>query len=136
MATILYSREIPPYGGDTLFASQVAAYDSLSDGLKATLSTLKGVNTSAKAAVSKTREDRVGNQKTEELVSYHPVVRTHPETGKKALYVNTAHTERFDGWSEEESAPLLQFLHQHQTKPEFTCRFRWNVNSLAFWDNR
>ena len=135
MGTILYAKEIPPRGGDTLFANQVAAYDALSDGLKATLETLKGVNTSAKAATTKTREDRVGDtgNKAEDLISYHPVVRTHPETGKKALFVNIAHTERFDGWTEEESAPLLQFLHQHQIKPEFTCRFRWDVGSVAFW---
>lgn len=135
MGTILYAKELPPFGGDTMFANQVAAYEALSDGLKATLQTLTGINTSAKAAVTKTREDRVGDSggKPEELVSYHPVVRTHPETGRKALFVNVAHTERFDGWTEEESAPLLQFLHQHQIKPEFTCRFKWDVGSIAFW---
>lgn len=135
MGTILYAKELPPFGGDTMFANQVAAYEALSDGLKATLQTLTGINTSAKAAVTKTREDRVGDSggKAEDLVSYHPVVRTHPETGKKALFVNVAHTERFDGWTEEESTPLLQFLHQHQIKPEFTCRFRWDVGSIAFW---
>ena len=81
MGTILLARELPPYGGDTLFANQVAAYDALSDGLKATLSTLTGVNTSAKADASKTREDRIkdSGHKTEDLVSYHPAVRTHPE---------------------------------------------------------
>jgi taurine dioxygenase len=66
----------------------------------------------------------------------HPVVRTHPETGRKALYVNTAHTARFVGWTEEESAPLLNWLYQHQVRPEFTCRFVWQVGSIAFWDNR
>ncbi|KAK3054248.1 hypothetical protein LTR09_004516 [Extremus antarcticus] len=138
MGTILLAKEIPPHGGDTLFANQVAAYDALSDGLKATLSTLTGVNTSAKADASKTREDRIkdSGHKTEDLVSYHPAVRTHPETGRKSLYVNTAHTERFDGWTKEESAPLLQFLFEHQVKPEFTCRFRWEPGSIAFWDNR
>lgn len=133
MGTILYAKELPPFGGDTMFANQVAAFEALSDGLKATLETLRGINTSAKAAVTKTREDRVGDAKTEELVSYHPVVRTHPETGKKALFVNVAHTERFDGWTDDESASLLQFLHQHQIKPEFTCRFKWDVGSVAFW---
>lgn len=135
MGTILYAKELPPFGGDTMFANQVAAYDALSDGLKTTLETLTSVNTSAKAAVTKTREDRVGDSgnKTEELVSHHPVVRTHPETGRKALFVNVAHTERFDGWTADESAALLQFLHQHQIKPEFTCRFKWDVGSIAFW---
>ena len=136
MGTMLIARELPPYGGDTLFASQVAAYNALSDGLKATLSTLTGIHTSAKADVSKTREDRVKGQKTQEYVSRHPVVRTHPETGVKSLYVNTAHTDRFDGWTPEESAPLLNFLFQHQVRPEFTCRFKWEVGSIAFWDNR
>jgi taurine dioxygenase len=109
MGTILLARELPPYGGDTLFANQVAAYDALSDGLKTTLSTLTGVNTSAKADASKTREDRIkdSGHKTEDLVSYHPTVRTHPETGKKSIYVNVAHTERFDGWTSDESTPLF-----------------------------
>jgi taurine dioxygenase len=110
----------------------------LSDGLKTTLSALTGVNTSAKADASKTREDRIkdSGHKTEDLVSYHPAVRTHPETGKKSIYVNVAHTERFDGWTSDESTPLLKFLFDHQVKPEFTCRFRWEPGSIAFWDNR
>ena len=66
----------------------------------------------------------------------HPVVRTHPETGRRALYINTGHTTRFKGWTEDESAPLLAYLHQHQIKPEFTCRFQWRVGSIALWDNR
>lgn len=140
LGSVLLGKETPPYGGDTLFANQYAAYDSLSDGLKETLTGLKGVNTSAKADASKTREDRIrdsGNPTpAESFEAVHPVVRTHPETGKKALYVNVAHTARFDGWTEEESAPLLSFLFHHQIKPEFTCRFSWNVGSIAFWDNR
>lgn len=139
MATMLLARELPPFGGDTLFANQEAAYEALSDGLKATLETLTCVHTSAKADTSKTREDRVadsGGGKKEDLVSYHPAIRTHPETGKKILYLNVAHTERFDGWTEAESVPLLQYLHAHQIKPEFTCRFRWEPRSLAMWDNR
>jgi taurine dioxygenase len=98
------------------------------------------VNSSAKADVSKTREDRIASdgraEARKDYESEHPVVRTHPETGRKALYVNVAHTVRFRGMSEEESAPLLQYLHQHQVKPEFTCRFSWQPGSIAFWDNR
>ena len=140
MGSILLARELPPYGGDTLFANQYLAYDALSDGLKQTLETLRGVNTSAKADVTKTREDRVKDSGTAQVkrdyAAEHPVVRTHPETGRKALYVNTAHTARFAGWTEAESAPLLDYLFAHQIKPEFTCRFRWEPGSIAFWDNR
>jgi len=142
MATMLIAREIPPYGGDTLFASGYAAYEALSPGMKAMLETLKGVNTSAKADVTKTREDRIKDSGSdqgkakEELVSAHPVVRTHPETGRKSLYVNFGHTARFAGMTEEESKPLLDYLFQHQIRPEFTCRFSWQAGSLAFWDNR
>ena len=138
MGSVLLALEVPPYGGDTLFANQYLAYEALSPGLKETLSTLKGISTSSKADASKTREDRIkdSGHKSEVLEAIHPVVRTHPETGRKSLYVNTAHTSRFEGWTEAESAPLLQFLFQHQVKPEFTCRFRWDVGSIAFWDNR
>ena len=135
---MLVAKELPPYGGDTLFADQVAAYNALSDGLKSTLAQLICINTSAKADVTKTREDRVKDSggKPIDLVSRHPAVRTHPETGNKSLYLNIAHTERFEGWTVEESAPLLGYLHEHQVRPEFTCRFRWEVGSIAFWDNR
>jgi taurine dioxygenase len=140
MGSILWAREVPPYGGDTLFANQYAAYESLSDGLKNTLSNLKAVSTSAKADASKTREDRIrdsgSSSAKESFEATHPAVRTHPETGRKALYVNVAHTSHFEGWSQEESAPLLEYLFKHQVKPEFTCRFRWQVGSIAFWDNR
>ena len=138
MGSVLLAREVPPYGGDTLFANQVAAYEALSDGLKQTLDGLRAVNTSAKADASRTREDRIRDSGTaaKDHSAMHPVVRTHPETGRKALYVNVAHTARFEGWTEEESGPLLAFLFAHQTKPEFTCRFRWEPDSIAFWDNR
>ncbi|MSP05653.1 MAG: taurine dioxygenase [Acetobacteraceae bacterium] len=140
MASMLVAREIPPRGGDTLFASQYLAYETLSDGLKKTLDPLIGVSNSAKADVTRTREDRIksdGTQKAQKnLIARHPAVRTHPETGRKALFVNTAHTTHFDGWTEEESKPLLDFLHEHQIRPEFTCRFSWRVGSLALWDNR
>jgi taurine dioxygenase len=138
MGSMLLARELPPYGGDTLFANQYLAYETLSEGMRTLLGGLIAVNSSANADVSRTREDRVRGQTrtTEELVSEHPVVRTHPQTGRKALYVNVAHTARFKGMSKEESAPLLNFLFQHQIRPEFTCRFQWRVGSLAFWDNR
>jgi taurine dioxygenase len=135
MGSMLLARQIPPYGGDTLFASQYLAYEALSDGMKRLLDGLVAVNSSAKADVTRTREDRV-KEYPRQYEAEHPVVRTHPETGRKALYVNFGHTVRFGGMTEQESGPLLEFLFRHQVKPEFTCRFQWQVGSLAFWDNR
>jgi len=140
MGSMLLALEVPPYGGDTMFANQYLAYESLSDGLKTTLDGLVGGSSSAKADVSRTREDilkQAGSNATpKQLEAEHPIVRVHPETGRKALYTSDAHTARIKGWTEAESLPLLRFLWQHQTKPEFTCRFRWEPGSLAFWDNR
>jgi taurine dioxygenase len=140
MGSMLLAREVPPYGGDTLFASQYLAYETLSEGMRKVLDGLVAVNSSAKADVSKTREDRIASdgraEAKKDYVAEHPAVRTHPETGRKALYVNVAHTSHFKGMTPEESAPLLQYLFQHQVRPEFTCRFAWRPGSLAFWDNR
>ncbi len=142
MASMLLAREVPAAGGDTEFANMYAAYDALSGGLKEFLRGLRAVNSSAMADVSKTREDRIadaneaGHSSAESYEAVHPAVRTHPETGRLALYVNVAHTARFEGMTEEESQPLLRFLFAHQSKAEFTCRFRWEVGSLALWDNR
>jgi len=140
MASMLLAREVPPRGGDTLFASMTAAYDALSPGMQRLLEGLKAVNSSAKADVSRTREDRVKSDgrgdAQKEYAAEHPVVRTHPETGRKALYVNIAHTVCFAGMSEAESAPILRTLFEHQTRPEFTCRFVWRPGSIALWDNR
>ena len=140
MGSMLLSKEIPPYGGDTLFACQYAAYESLSDTMQRLLEGLQGINSSAKADVSKTREDRIKSDGNESLPksfsSSHPVVRTHPETGRKALFINTAHTTGIEGLTDKESASLLSFLFEHQVKPEFTCRWAWQPDALAFWDNR
>lgn len=140
MASMLIAREVPPAGGDTLFANMYLAYEALSDGMKRLLDGLVAINSSAKADVSHTREDRMKDSaradSKREYVAAHPVVRVHPETGRKALYVNVAHTVSFQGMTPEESAPILDYLFRHQTRPEFTCRFRWRVGSIAFWDNR
>jgi taurine dioxygenase len=140
MGTLLVAREVPEIGGDTLFANQYLAYETLSAGMKRLLDGLTAVSSSAKADVTRTREDRVKSDGTQAartpLSAEHPVVRTHPETGRRALYVNTAHTAHFAGMTEAESAPLLNFLFRHQIQPEFTCRFRWRAGSVAFWDNR
>jgi taurine dioxygenase len=138
MGSMLLALEVPPHGGDTLFANQYLAYEALSDGLRETLDGLMGISSSAKAEASRTVEDRLKEAGVERkaLTAEHPLVRTHPETGRKALYTSDAHTVSIKGWTEEESLPLLKFLWAHQIKPEFTCRFRWQSGSLAFWDNR
>ena len=144
MGSMLLAKEVPPYGGDTLFANQYLAYEVLSDTMKGLLAGLKGISSSAKADVSKTREDRIKTDgkgegaatAPQQFQALHPIVRTHPETGRKALYVNVAHTAGIGGMTDAESAPILNFLFAHQVKPEFTCRFAWEPNSLAFWDNR
>lgn len=140
MGTILYGIDIPPYGGDTEFANQYLAYETLSEPLRNFLDGLTAVHISGKGRVQQTRTDMMKHSsaglKGDELVSRHPVVRTHPETGRKALYVNVAHTTHFEGMTEDESQPILDFLFRHQVKSEFTCRFHWKPGSVAFWDNR
>ncbi len=139
-ATLLIAHEVPPVGGDTLFANQYLAYETLPQEVKHELEGLSAISSSAKADTTKSRKDRVrerGKDSVEqEYLAEHPVVRTHPETGRKALFVNPAHTLRFSGRTEAESAPLLTFLHEHQVKPQFLCRLNWQVGSLAMWDNR
>lgn len=142
IGSILYAVETPAFGGDTLFASQAAAYDALSDGLKATLEGLKAVHSAGKeySAKGASAQKRASMQVAEaeglagEFV--HPVVKVHPETGRKALYVNPAFTMRFDGWTRRESRPLLDYLFEHSRQEAFTCRFSWRDGSVAFWDNR
>ena len=134
--TILYAKEVPPAGGDTMFANLYLAYDTLSDGMKKMIAGLRTVNLYDKqkkrpAAMAPTQPD-VPAEPAE-----HPLVREHPETGRKALYIsNPGITRRIAGLTEEESAPLLSYLIGHATQPEFTCRFRWEVGSMAIWDNR
>ncbi|NIM27875.1 MAG: taurine dioxygenase [Gammaproteobacteria bacterium] len=140
MGTMLLAREVPPVGGDTLFANMFLAYESLSPGLQRLLDGLTAINTSDKDIAAATRADRVrdrpgGSGQTVNSAE-HPIVRTHPETGRKALYINPGHTVRIAGFSEQESAPILEYLYAQQIRVEFTCRFRWRVGSLAFWDNR
>ncbi len=142
LGAILYAIEVPPYGGDTLFANQYLAYESLSDGLKRTLEHLRAVHSDRMVAgplagmnaqrATKVREDADWR----ETISVHPVVRTHPETGRKLLFVNRSYTLGFEGWTEAESKPLLDYLLEQGHRPEFTCRFRWANGSIAFWDNR
>ena len=140
MGTILYAQEIPPVGGDTIFASMIAAYEALSPGMRRLLDGLTAVNSADKGDAAATRADLRRQRPKDEgdtiTTSEHPIVRTHPETGQKAIYVNPGHTLRIAELSEAESAPILEYLYRHQKRPEFTCRFRWRLGSLAFWDNR
>lgn len=140
MGSMLYALEIPPFGGDTMWANQYLAYETLSETMRNILDGLVAVSTSAKADVSKTREDLIRNAGDKassiEHLAEHPVVRIHPETGRKCLFVNVAHTSHFKGMTEAESTPILRFLFEHQVRPEFTCRLRWRRGTLAFWDNR
>ena len=138
LGSMLYAREVPPAGGDTLFTSMYAAYDGLSDGLKQTLAGLRALHSSRHVFGVKRpgMEGRIGNADLATQDAVHPLVITHPESGRRALYVNPGFTLRFDGWTDEESKPLLDFLYRHAARPEFTCRLRWQAGSLAFWDNR
>tara|TARA_B100000963_G_scaffold359660_1_gene387637 strand:- start:224 stop:1048 length:825 start_codon:yes stop_codon:yes gene_type:complete len=140
MATMLYALELPPIGGDTLFSNQVQAYETLSDGLKETLATLKIICRPDKITAMATRADRIAEQgrdtSKDNLVGIHPVIRTHPETERKSLYVNPAHSCHFEGWSIAESDGLLNFLYAHQIREEFQCRHVWQEGDLAIWDNR
>jgi taurine dioxygenase len=142
MASILYAKEVPDIGGDTLFASMHAAYESLSEGLKETLESLNAVHSSRhvfgkpRAKSNGKADNRIGNPELAQQDALHPVVIKHPDTGRKALYVNSNFTVRIDGWTEQESKGLLDFLYTHAANPEFTCRFRWEKGSIAMWDNR
>ena len=142
IGTMLYAREVPAYGGDTMVANQYLAYEALSAGMQRMLGGLTGIYS---ARMNGGRGGRAENKymkmkdnvaKADEVEAEHPVVRTHPETGRKALYVSTRHTLRFKGWSDEESRPLLDFLQAHCTRPEFTARLRWEKGTITIWDNR
>lgn len=144
LGSVLHGVTIPPHGGDTLFANQYLAYERLSDGLKKTLDGMIAVHSAGPAYTSESAKEKYEGKTA---ITYrwsdsvhaeveHPVVRTHPESGRKALYVNPMFTQRFKGWTEAESAPLLKFLYDFCVKPEFCCRFRWTPNAVAVWDNR
>ena len=142
--TLLYALELPPLGGDTIWASQYAAYEALSPGMQRLLDPLRCVQTAwphgtrgpgIDAPVSRSIGMVRGDPSADREV-LQPVVRVHPVTGRKALFVNPVYSQRFEGMTEAESAPLLQFLFQHATNPEFCCRLRWAPGTLAVWDNR
>jgi taurine dioxygenase len=133
LGSILYMHELPPVGGDTLFASMYAAYDALSDPMKRFLEPLTAMHEGEHVY-----RGRYGVKDEGKVFpkAEHPVIRTHPVSGRKALYVNSGFTTKIVGLERAESDALLQFLYRHIETPEFQCRFRWQVNSIAFWDNR
>jgi len=145
LGSLLYAIEVPDSGGDTMFSNQYLAYESLSDGMRDMLDDMTAVHSDRVLSNPASAKSRNEGRSTlinedamteEEVCNEHPVVRTHVDTGKKGLYINTAFTTRFSGMTEEESKPLLEFLYAHAARPEFTCRFRWENKSVAFWDNR
>ncbi|MFT4650315.1 MAG: taurine dioxygenase [Flavobacteriales bacterium] len=144
MGSILYAREVPKIGGDTLFSSMYAAYDYLSDGMKDTLLRMRAEHSSRhvfgeSAYVDMDMDDvgdRFSNTADATQDATHPVIIKHPLSGRSALYVNGDFTVKFKGWSQPESQPLLDYLYQHASQNEFTCRFKWQKGSIAIWDNR
>ena len=153
-ASVLYAKEIPDYGGDTMFANQYLAYETLPDDLKVKLSTMNAVHTSTmphgrsaarfasvgRENIPEQNQHQIEKAGVETVVAdveetIHPVIRTHPETGKKLLYVNRAFTSRFEGMTIEESLPLLEQLWSHASQAELTCRIRWAQNTVIVWDN-
>ena len=146
MASLLYAKEVPARGGDTLFANMYRAYETLSARMQNLLAKLNGVHSPKEIySASSSRSDRrAGRSRSMTMVNQeraygetvHPVVRTHPETGRKLLYVNPNFTVRFEGMTAKESQSLLTFLFEHQRKPEFICRVSWAPDTLTIWDNR
>ena len=144
--TVLYCIECPAVGGDTSYANQYLAWETLSEGLRAQLESASAVNSSVLShvgylsshAAAGSIADPIEPDSSEVLniENVHPVARTHPVTGRKALYVNDAYTAHFVGMPQQESLPLLRYLWQHSIVPDFTCRFRWRPGTLAIWDNR
>ena len=146
MGTMLYAVEVPSVGGDTMFTNQYLAYESLSDGMKRLVGELKTVcvGENLKKNGGQSRKERYERQMSQMVVkdpgdvqttSVHPLVRTHPETGRKALYIG-GHVQHFEGMTDEESQPLIDFLMKHSIRPEFTLRVVWKKGTLTFWDNR
>ena len=140
-ATALYSIEVPDVGGDTMFSNMYQAYETLSPAMRELLEPLRAVNA---ASARKGGGRAEGNayksvkliNRDQKMEGIHPVARTHPETGRKALYINSLHTTHFVGWTQAESKPLLDYLCRHKARPEFTCRYKWRQDTFAIWDNR
>ncbi len=144
LGSIVYAEKVPPVGGDTLFANQYLAWEQLSGGMQRMLEGLRAVHSAKYAYTAPTAKDKYEGKTT---IAYthsdvvhaevvHPVVRTHPETGRKAIYVNPMFTVRFEDMTEDESRPLLDFLFRHCVREDFQCRVRWQEGAVTLWDNR
>ncbi|MCH9673797.1 MAG: TauD/TfdA family dioxygenase [Gammaproteobacteria bacterium] len=142
LGTLLFAREVPSAGGDTMFSNGYAAYENLSAGLRASLESLRAVHSAERAHGPQATK---GEGAFREAISKdaavtaeveQPVVRTHPKSGRKLLFVNPVFTLRFADWTTEESRPLLDYLYAHMVRPEFVCRVQWQPGTLVIWDNR
>lgn len=138
MGTMLYAKEVPQAGGDTMFACMEKAYENLSDAMKKMLAKLSTSNRYDKSAArSDKMQNKIPNPDESTMVAVHPLIRVHPDTGRPSLYLTDPQTTtHFDNMTPEESLPLITFLLDHATRPEFTCRLNWEVGTLAIWDNR
>lgn len=145
MATLLYALELPPTGGDTLWANQYLAFESLSPAYQEFLIGRRAIQTGWPHGTTGPKADEEGLSRSVKMARgdpsadreiAHPIVRQHPDSGRLALFVNPVYTQRIEGMTREESAPILNFLYQHSVRPEFTCRLRWQSGTLALWDNR
>jgi taurine dioxygenase len=145
MASVLYGVTLPPFGGDTLWASMEKAYEALSPGMKKIVDDLHAVHSASRAydpavtGEAKYRGEAAISYRHSDIIDeevVHPVVRTHPETGRRGIFVNPMFTIRIDGLSQPEGDAILGFLYEHATRPEFTCRLQWKPGTVAIWDNR
>jgi len=142
--TLLHAHEVPDFGGDTLWSNQYMAFATLSPGLRLTLTPLRAVHSAGMAYGTGGFLDKVKDLTSMAIApspeafaeNVHPAVIEHPVTHRAALYLNPVYTTRFEGWTRRESLPLLRYLFEHGSKPEFVTRFRWESGSIAFWDNR
>ncbi len=136
LGSVLRAREVPRVGGDTLFSDMVAAYEGLDDAVKEIVEGKRAVHDFTQSFGLMLSKEELARKKAEFPAAEHPVVRTHPETGRKGLYVNAIFTSHVVGMEPEESRELLEHLYRQATYPEYQCRFRWEPDSVGFWDNR
>ena len=141
---MLFAKDVPSVGGDSIYANTYLAYEWLSPGLQETLCTLDGINSAAlsgaggraKLTSENTKMKRQNMSDADEIEAIHPIAPLQPDTGRRALYLSRAHTVRFVGMTAEESKPMIDYLADYAVRPDFTCRMKWEVGTLGIWDNR